>query len=129
MPKDGSTKSKSAADHAAARKAAQLRKKRHKGGFHQANAVAPLSLIEIAAKQRKRQVHIARIQGFVDAKVTAAKHSLKRNGVVVIDRDDRDGKAVINALKDDFRGSDIRWHDDGNTVVFSKPKQPAKKPA
>lgn len=124
MAKDGSTKAKSAEDHAAARKAAQLRKQRGHGGAKQKAQVAP-SLSDIMQEQRRHQQLVQTTQRFVEGKTAKAIETLEKAGVVVLSRDDRDNKEVIRNLKNKFRATDVRWDDDGEKCVFARQKKVA----
>ena len=124
MAKDGSTKAKSAEDHAAARKAAQLRKQRGHGGAKKQAQHAP-SLLEIQQEQRRHQSLVRTTQRFVDGKTAQAIEQLEKTGVVVLSRDDRDNKEVIRNLKDKYRSTDVRWDDNGEQCVFARQKKVA----
>ena len=124
MAKDGSTKSKSPEDHAAARKAAQLRKQRGHGNAKQQSQHAP-SLFEIQLEQQRHRRLVEVSQQFVEAKTAKAIEQIEKAGVVVLDRSDRDNKAVIRNLKDKFRSTDVRWDDSGDRVIFARERKVA----
>ena len=124
MAKDGSTKAKSSEDHAAARKAAQLRKQRGHGGAKK-QAQQARSLSDIIREQRQHQRVVESNRHFVEVKTANAVESLEKTGVVVLSRDDRDNKEVIRNLKDKYRSTDVRWDDNGDKVVFARQKKVA----
>ena len=85
MAKDGSTKAKSAEDHANARKAAQLRKQRGHGGAKKQAQYAP-SLAEIQQEQRRRLNLVRTNQQFIQAKTAKALEELDKAGITVVSR-------------------------------------------
>lgn len=128
MAKDGSSKAKSADDHAAARKAAQLRKKRghHGNGGQKDPNKQPVSLLDIARERREHQRQVEFRDRQRENTVAAVLKDIETLGAAVISRQSALGPQIIRQLKDRFRGTDVKWKDSDESCTFAKPKKAAK---
>jgi hypothetical protein len=97
MAKDGSSKGKSADDHAAARAAAKARKRRTTGSGKANNQRGFGSLADLAKRNQF-------FQSVANNAINAAVDAVTKTGAARVS-----DRAVVRALKDKYRGTNVHW--------------------
>lgn len=105
------------------RKAAQLRKKRGRGtGAKSESLVKPLSLTDIVKKNALHKQFKERQRHDVQRTVADFVRRIRETGAVVIPDDIANFSAIVNGVKSEFRGSDVRWQFIDAGIAFAAPK-------
>lgn len=107
------------------RKAAQLRKKRGRGGNgkKEENLIKPLSLAEIAQKNAAHRQYRERVQQDLQRTIAGFVRTIREKGAVVIPDTLGQYNSIVNGLKREFRGTDVRWQFTENGIAFATQKK------
>lgn len=111
------------AQETANRKAAQLRKKRGRGnGKKEENQVKPLSLVEIMQKNAQHKQYKERQRHDTQRTIAEFAKKIRDTGAAVIPEDLSNYDLIVNGLKREFKGTNIRWTFTDTGVAFAAAK-------
>lgn len=111
------------------RKAAQLRKKRGRGGNGKKDEtqIKPLTLAELTKKNAAYRQYKERERLDLQRTVTGYMEVLREKGAIVVPDTLKQYNNIVNGLKREVRGTDIRWQFTDAGIAFAIQKTPTTK--